>query len=655
MPPETTPEGRSGGRRTGTVAVLIAVVFGLVLTAVDWPAFFWIPGAGLDDSWFYAVNLAFLEHRQWGTEIVWTYGPYGMLAAPSYHSYATWALTVAVTAAVHVGFFAIVTLFLVTQARRLWQWLIVGCVFLLPLAGWPALEMEATLGAMLLLHLANAESGRLTIVTAAIAGILLAGLLTVKGTALTSAVGLLMMAGILAGRHRAHRFLLSAGTTAAGFVVLWLLARQSLPAIPAYIRSSYEIIAGYSSAMSVFNEASEVHFRSEQVILAALLLLATAGGAAIAALRRDRRVLSLTLLALPVLFVTFKESFTRFGDRGTFFFSMLVIVEAFILVQSLQPGVRLWETRIARPVAGGLVAAVLVSGGLFAIGGAQTPPAWPLAELDHHARDSARTLWALQNPGLEAGFTDETAARVRAAVGLSERLRGEIGNRTVDIIPWEIDLVQAYGLNWDPRPVLGSYQAYTPYLDGIDASHMKGPSAPDFVLLSAVSVDGRYWLYDEPALMRTLLENYRTLDWEAPYLLLERLNTPATGWQKLHTVHARLGQNVAVPDLPGDRVFAAVDVGYSLLGRILCLVFQPAELHIAIQHDGGDWSPGLRFIPAVGQDGVLVSSFAPELAAAADLFSSGDPHPISAFRISADRASDYISDYTVTFYAEPPS
>lgn len=633
----------------------MAVAFALAMAVIDSPTFFWIPGAGLDASWLYALNLALLEHRQWGTEIVWTYGPYGTLAAPFYFSYPTWVLTVAVTAAVHVGFFAIVTLFLATQGSRRWQWLIAGGVFLLPLAGWPTLEMEATVGAMLLLHLANTGRGRGALAAAALAGILLAFLLTIKGTALTAAVGLLVMAGILAGRRAARRFLLSVATAGGAFLVLWLLAWQSLAAIPGYIRSSYEIISGYSSGMSIFSEASDVHFRSAQVTLAALLVVLTAAGAAIAAMRRDRRVLSLTLLSMPVLFIGFKESFTRFGDRGTFFYSVLLLVEAFVLVQSLQPGVRLWEMRIARPVACGLVAAVLVSGGLFAVGGVETPPVWPLAELGHHGHDSARTLSALRNPGLESGFTGQSAARIKTAVGISPRLRAEIGSRTVDIIPWEIDLVQAYGLNWDPRPVLGSYQAYTPYLDGIDASHMKGPSAPDLVLLSAVSVDGRYWLYDEPALMRTLLENYRTLDWEAPYLLLERLNTPATGWQKLDTVHARLGQNVAVPDLPGDRVFAAVDVGYSLLGRILCLVFQPAELHIAIQHDGGDWSPGLRFIPAVGPDGVLVSSFAPELAAAADLFSSGDPHPISAFRISADRASDYISDYTVTFYAEPRS
>lgn len=652
VPHPTSDEQRAGRRRTRP-RLWLASAFGLALAGIDAPTLFWVPGAGIDASWLYALHLAFVEHRQWGTEIVWTYGPYGTLAAPFYYTYETWLLAVAVTLAVHLSFFGLVAVFVASQSSRWWHWLILGGVFLLPLAGWPTLELEATVGAMLLLHLANVTRGKTALVAAVAAGLLLALLLTIKGTALTAAVGLLLVAGLVAGRHRARRFLLSLGATVGGFLALWLLAGQSLGGVPAYIRSSYEIVSGYTAAMSLFNEVTEVRFRAAQTLLAAVLMLLTAAGAAIAARRRDRAVLSLSLLALPVLFVNFKEAFTRFGDRGTFFFSMLLVLEALILVQSWTRDVRLYELRVLRPLAGGLIAAVLVGGGLFACGGISSPPVWPLSQVNSHEQDAARTLAAITEPGYRSGLPAESAARVQAAAGLSARLRDEIGNGSVDIVPWEIDLVQAFGLNWDPRPVLGSYQAYTPYLDGIDAAHLSGPAAPEYVLLSPLSINNRYWFYDEPALMRALLEHYAALDWDANYLLLQRREAAVAGWHQISTIQGHLGQDLAVPQLPGQRVYAAIDVRYSLLGQILSLLFQPAELHVSVVYDGGNRSPGLRFVPAVARDGVLVSNFNPEMAATVQLFEGGNPHPVTSFRISADRAADYVSDFTVIFFAEP--
>jgi hypothetical protein len=37
-----------------------------------------------------------------------------------------------------------------------------------------------------------------------------------------------------------------------------------------------------------------------------------------------------------------------------------------------------------------------------------------------------------------------------------------VGEKTVDIFPWEISLAHAYNMNWKPRPVMQSYVAYTP-------------------------------------------------------------------------------------------------------------------------------------------------------------------------------------------------
>lgn len=79
---------------------------------------------------------------------------------------------------------------------------------------------------------------------------------------------------------------------------------------------------------------------------------------------------------------------------------------------------------------------------------------------------------------------------------------------TVDVLPYDIAVTEAYGLQWHPRPVFQSYSAYTEYLDSLDAKYFLSASSPEYILYALGAIDSRYGIFDEPATFRTLLLKY---------------------------------------------------------------------------------------------------------------------------------------------------
>ncbi len=83
-----------------------------------------------------------------------------------------------------------------------------------------------------------------------------------------------------------------------------------------------------------------------------------------------------------------------------------------------------------------------------------------------------------------------------------------IGNASVDVIPWESSLPIVNGMNYVPRPVLQSYQAYTEKLDLLNAAMYNGNKAPEYVLYSINSIDQHYNFFNDTQLKKILYNRY---------------------------------------------------------------------------------------------------------------------------------------------------
>lgn len=607
----------------------------------------------LDSSWEMALAVGLKSHLQFGRDIVFTYGPLGFLGTTGrYDFFGLWLISGLVHAVVHLLFFAVLALFLTRSGARPSQWLLVGGIFFLPLAI-TNLEYECVLIAVVLLHMALVDRSRALARAAGVGAGIVLGLLTlVKGTGIPLAVVLIaVFAGFALVVDRRGRVVETLAALAATFIALWIAAGQHLDAIPVYIRTSVEFVSGYGPAMG-FIERVTITWLPGQVWVAAAGVVLLGALALAAVLRRDVPVAHLAALSLPVSFVMFKEAYVRIGDRHLIYFPMLLVLDVLVLVQaSLGPASPRPRPRVVLlGLSAGLAA--LANLGFVAAMGAMGPAYLPLPTATLGARFDTygRAVQLITSERARLDLTDSRRQVAVTGYGLPAAALGRLRSGTVDVVPWGVALVNAYGLNWKPRGVIESYAAYTPYLDQLDA-HRYMTDGPDMVVFGGITIDNRYAPYDEPAFLRTLLSRYRFDSRVGDLILLKRSPvsvSPAS--VDLGTAQGRLGDWIKVPRAGGDRVYVNVAAQPNVTGRLLDLVFQRPEAHIVFLLDDGsmhEW----RLIPNA-TDGLLISDFVSGTDDYQALF-EGRPtrYRIAAFKVTSSGPSAYDPEVRAHFFA----
>jgi hypothetical protein len=602
---------------------------------------------------------AFREHLQWGSQVIWTYGPYGYMNEPFFMDFTTWVVAFMANLAVHAAFFALLGLLLVRIHARPWQWLLAAVVVVLlfdryPGQFWerfPVLDHEASLAAILLLYLATETANRLEAAVLAAGGGLAIGYLFLdKGTFLLAGVGLIVAYLALSlNRTRVASAIALMGGVTAGFLVLWMLDSQPVTGIPAYFRTTYEIIAGYPSAMSWFRESGAAH-PTLQLGLGAAMLGATALGLLMTFWRRDWSIFRLLLLTSPVAFFAFKNAYARFDEgHALAFWALAGVLQGLVLVRALaaSQSPAFAPVAIAAPV---VLASVLLVSGLGPLIGA-VPGIQPAFGFPDNLAGDRHAVALIALPDRRQAEEAQVNASLRAAYPLSPEVLDQLRQGSVDVLPVDLQVVAAYGLRWDPQPVLQMYAAYRPYLDHLDALHLEGPQAPRFVLLGSGTVDGRYPLFDGPETYRVLFQRYRILEQTSNLTVMERLpDAPLLPEVETARVSGQLGQWISVPSHGGLRLYGRFQVDYTLRGQALYLLNSPPELHIRFRFGGGQTSPLYRFVPALAADGLDLSAYAPDDPTIEHLAGGQFDQPIEAIQVVADAPVDaYQQRLTVAY------
>ena len=610
-------------------------------------------GASLDLSWVVGVNMAHERHLEWGTQVIWTYGPLGYLVLPGYFYFDTWLTSVIALLLLHLLFFATLALFMLDLGSPPWHWLLIGLLFLTPLYFVPSLEPWSYIVTLaLLLHLSAAGRWRHPELFAVVAGLLLAFLTLFKVSAIVAGVALTLCyvpVALWFGRRRSVvAFLIS---SVCAFLLLWLAVGGSLAAIGPYFQTQYELVAAFAGAMSLLSEYPLRRLYRYADILVSLGILALTGALALQAmLRREKARFSLLFLSLPLIFIFFKEAYTRFGGGAPVFYRVALVLLVPALFQALKLGPRLSEV---------LPTAALCLVALMALGlaGRVYPGLdWGMPQvqtLQTRLQTYEEAVGLIQDRQAAQWLQDETRARYRAGYQDMQPLLGQVGSSSVDIYPFEHLAAYAYDLNWTPHPVLQSYSAYTHRLDQADADFYSGSQAPEYVVFAVDTIDGRNALFDEPAAVRALLERYRPVQRSGPYLLL-RHRTDVTAprpIRRLESIRVPLGADVLVPASPG-RVYADIDVRYSLFGQVLRSVFQPSIAEIWFGYEDGTISRPYRLVTTTARDGVLVSGHVDNAEQFAQVIEGGNPQPIRSLRVAPRRAPDFEPTMSVTFYTD---
>jgi hypothetical protein len=633
-----TEAGPSEGARTRfgvpprfrePAALLIVAV---AIVSLSWP---FRAGArtGLDPSWQAALHLAGPAGLRFGTDLVFTLGPLGFLAAPT--PIFGWSSVLAV---ILVGLLSLATAAtLVVVLRRLLPlWAAALAALAIARLAWlflPPFEMLQIVVAIWAVEACfSTKQGPLAerwlpLGSGVIAAIALLGKVNI-GLFLTAILTATIVGNSRTRLAGAATFL---GSLALSLLVLWLATGQTLDGIVPYVVRSIEVIRGYSASLVL--DAGPDRDWVPGLVAGALVAAAIVGWTA---MRRSPggRVLALAAVGAILGFAEWKTAFARY-------FPLYALVT--IGIVTLPLAARLGPT-LGRAIAFACVG--LIAFTAVAIGG--MPPA---RGLDVGSSLSAvRSVAARIAPWNVARSAETTSRLLRSGLALTDPIVAALAGQTVHVDGWQTTVLAAVPeARWRPLPVFQSYQAYTTALDEINADALRRGPDPSRIVREHVVVNGEVaavdhhfpW-FETPATTLEMLCRYREILANERWEVLARTNSACAPAERLSSTTARAGEHVAVPsDVPPGRFLVVRVRGFpdGVLDRLGEVLYRAQEWWVRIDGQGR-----FRFLPATAADGLLLA--VPDSIRMSPNFAFGPP--ITGLTITAGRFDD-ASDAMLTY------
>lgn len=583
----------------------------------------------LDTSWAWMLAHALQHHMQWGTTILFTYGPLGFLARSYFYpDHTLWALT----ATIRLASWFVFGLGFAALLRRLAPDNRPFSRTTLPVAiGWIVgtsfvhLPVECALLALLLLALAMAEENP----TVAIAALILSGSLLALGSMIKSTALIVSLFALLiypalwwyAGHRRSRPYLPLVPLLSfwVSFCALWVIASQSLAHLPAYFRGTWAIASGYTPAMSI--PGMRLQMASALAILA--LFVAVLTGLLISG--KKVRVAQCLLLG-GLAFWAWKEGFTR-QDWGYFRHPMIFYGTALLIATVGATLVSKQNTRhlsIFAYCAYGIALWFSMQG-------------YPTLSLSYksalHNYEDFVTLISSE-PHRVAEQRSQTAA-IKRQLELPDGALNAVGHASVNVIPWSLMMTQGYHMRLVASPIIQSYSVYTPYLDRMNAHQIWSGKSAEKIIYSYLTLDQRYPAFDEPATFRAILACYRTQYPGIPYAVLR--HAPCTPPELTAADNPRTGSFGKWIPIPPRASYVDIGVRVTAIGHVMDVLFKPRQVWIYFRLQDGAMKGPYRFIYPVGNDGLFIRYFIGSQSDADLLFSGNTSglQRIVAMRIAA--------------------
>lgn len=575
----------------------------------------WQPSTtGLDESWRSALaSLRESGTFLFGRQVVFTYGPLGFLLNPRITSQAaTCVIPALFWLAMHVCLFAVICARLRMRIQAL-SLFFLFFLFLCALGLWIESRFALTIYALSLFSL---ERTRLATVSGALASVLTAVAFDVKWSLWLASLGFLAGCWILLWLHKTPKARPTLLVGIAAYLIttigLQLTLFRTLADFRHWIVVSVDLMRGYGAAMSITGETLPL-IQAGLALISLLLLLYLVTPSS------KRRLYLFT----PVLLVAFKEGFVRQdGHRLVFFLTIAMTPALLSLSSELSMRDRNWSLLT-------FIAACALStwyGSSFeafpALRTADVARSLQLSSGMEHLRNLVSLLNSDGRSRLKA--RDNLAADV-----LSPEWRQAIGQSSVSIVPWELNIAVANQLKWQPLPTLQLYSAYTALLDQVTADSIRDHGAR-YLIVDFIEIDGRNLVLDNPLTWRGIAQQYevQAMDTSSQRLLLSRKTMTATPvpLDQLSTGNSSFDEWVDVP-AETRSLFAAVHIKNSLIGRLAETFYQLPPLYIKLQRSGGQISVH-RILTRTAGNGMLIN-FTPETgsdyARLSQQGTSGDP------------------------------
>ncbi len=545
---------------------------------------------GLDPSWRMAMAYMFDHGLQFGVDVVWTYGPLGMIMSNTYSGILFWHLI-----AGQLALAIIAATVIIRQGVRLTgspRVIFFGFFLLFGIPYEDALHMLVIV--LLGFELLRNSNARWDFRTALIAWIL--GFYSqIKFTdfTLSTALVLVVCAYCLWMRYWRNALLLAL-TFFTTFLVIWVLCGQQLANLPTYFINSWAISQSYQWAMAI--PSPPTAFALGLIVLLSLVLYAFCH----LKLNPDKpRAIANVLILGAFIYLNWKHGFVRSDGHmiGFFFCAMLPLVAYPSLLDDPDRfrHVHRWAfvLLLVLSILGTESALNGVTRGIFSL---MESRFWDkLYSVSHWT--NTRQLYR-ENLGAQ-----------RAGADLSQT-HAVIGQSTVDILGVEQSVALLNRFNYKPRPVMQSYSTWNPRLAQLNYDFYASDEAPEYVLIKVQTIDDRLPVIDDSLVLRLLIYRYEFVRGEKGFLLWKKKSGPFDATQfdpkPLHTEMLPVGQSLSLQPWSDRPLWLKIDLKPSPLGAARVFFYKPPMVQLVVKNAAGNNRSFLLPV-TMAQTGFIVS------------------------------------------------
>lgn len=562
----------------------------------------WSPtayGFSLDESWASAVHIAFANKIQFGKDLIYTYGPYGFLQVKRYfpetYGY-LFGFYLLIAIAIWSGLFRLARYCLTRRDRSIFLLIpILGCFPNMSIGMDALLFLILILPLILYFYVSKQMSFTLvlTIITAALASL-------IKYTYLLVCIILIVLITI-DELSKLKRIPQVAPIYLAFLSLFWLIAGQNLVNLPAYFVNGSEIVKGFSASMGGSSYLSEILL----YILSMGVFLVLVGTIEV----RSRGYWGIlpTLGLAAFMFINFKAAFTRHDAHALHaLFNIAPVISIFTALLWTKLSKASWQMgkiRLSAIVGWG------VSSMIFAIMGSLILNhylnfgygTYTLKLITHNHSNFADAAKLL------GGKTDFQSIVEQAKASIRDENPLPSISGTVDLYPNEIATIFAHDLEYQPRPVIQSFSAYTSKLAHLNVEHLKRSDAANTILFDLNPIDERLASFEDGLSWPEILTLYHVTDISGRYLTLQRNSQPQQYQFKpiIDKVDLRFGEWFDMPTT-SEAIWSKINIRPNILGKLLTTALRLPGLYMEIETVDGITTK-YRTVGDVMNEGFLLS------------------------------------------------
>ncbi len=632
------------------VLVIIVSIYSLFFLSFSYVA------PGLDQSWLYALSYADQNHLQFGKDIVFTYGPLYYLCKPTHYSileYSRFKFFIIVLLYFYMFYFywyyliSLIFKGLVTNIYL--KILIFFLLIYFAQINFASFIFNLFLVCIIALILVLDNSFQKPFIHLIYIGSILSVLILTKFSTFPLVISMfgIFFCYSLFFKHSIYKFIILGLAFMFFLFLIWTLLLQDISNLPAYFKFGFYTSKYYNIAMA--REYTE-HFTRDIRFCFVLMLILNLSLILTAFLRRNSRHVLFILFSIGYLFIVYKYIFVRcepihilLGSTTLIFFTLLNIILFF----------KIRKTKYSLFTFFVFLFCTFCMFLFFVY--------WPLYKGSNYVIKPAKNIKKMPLCCINNNYThklfrkniEKSKNRFFNFYKFSDKLKAEVGNKTIDVFPTELSICYGYGLNYKPRPTLQSYADYSTELDSYTAAYLSDNS-PEYILYSLSSIDGRYPIFDEPKTFRFILNNYTYLSKPNDKFILLKKNR-IHKIDKISIINSCTEYNmnsiINIPDIKNKRIFAAIDVQLSIIGKIKNLVFKVKPLYIQFLLKNGTLTKPYRFIFTTANNGVLISEYISDINSLKELFSDNLQNNVLGFKIISN-SNDYKEKINIRFVTE---